>query len=133
MRCQIDSYVVTSLSLMSRIINDHVELISEVDEPLLVDAVNMMTSKNTEVHSTALRFVSQCFVTDSSHLVDVALNMNVLDNYNQLLQSTSTELVKEALWGLSNITAGNEHHTVAFFREEVLFERVLNLADHSHT
>ena len=100
---------------MSRIINDHVELVSEVDELLLVDTINMMTHSNTAIHSNALRFVSQCFVSDNEHLVDVAINMNVLNNYNELLQSTSTELVKETLWGLSNITAGNERHTVAFF------------------
>ena len=75
----------------------------------------------------ALRFVSVCFSTDAVHLIDIALNRDVLTNYQILLCSHSTDLVREALWGLSNITASSKDHVALFFQQEVLIERILTL------
>ena len=77
-------------------------------------AIDLMKSRNSAIHAEALRFVSQCFSTDEPHLIDIALSRDVLTNFKELLGSTSTKTVRETLWGLSNITAGNQDHVNAF-------------------
>jgi len=48
------------------------------------------------------------------------------------MSSTEVTTVREALWGLSNITASTPAHVAAFFDESQLLDRVLTLADHSN-
>lgn len=46
--------------------------------------------------------------------------------------SPSTDLIRETLWGISNITASTLSHIAAFLGEEMLLNRVLVLMTHSN-
>lgn len=90
-----------------------------------------MKVKNAEIHLMALRFVSQCFsANDASTLIDIALAKDVLTNYQILLCSSNVQVVKETLWGISNITASSQSHVNEFFAAQTLTERVLTFTSH---
>ncbi len=93
----------------------------------------MVKDKDSEVHAIALRFLAHCFASDEPRYIDLGLANDVLFSFDQLLGSPSTEIVKETLWGLSNITASNETHAAAFLAEEYLYRKVINMMSHSHS
>jgi hypothetical protein len=103
-----------SLKLLCDMIVAAPELSSGLGVDLFIKIVDMMTHKSSEIHSTASRFVSQCFAGDNTHLIDIAIEKGVFDHYYDLLSASSTDLVKETLWGISNITASSRAHISAF-------------------
>ena len=74
----------------------------------------------------ASRFVSQVFACDSNEVIDIGLENSVLAKYEIILESPQTEVVTEALWGLSNISASSlTAHTEALLAEHSLLVRVI--------
>lgn len=122
-----------SLSLFNKIVMKHPEaVVDQISDTLFSKIVDLMSHKKSSIHQTALRFVSQCFSSESTRLINTGLERGVLQNYQNLLLSTSTALIKESLWGISNITAGTLSHIAAFLNEEMLLNRVLVLMTHSN-
>ena len=75
----------------------------------------------------ALRFISQCFSAEGSeHIIDMALDKDVLTSLQIFLCSQDAQVIKETLWGISNITAGEKRHVDAFFAADILVERVIS-------
>lgn len=90
------------------------ELSSGISEALFLKVVNMMTHKNSEIYSSALRFVANCLSSDNNRLTEIAIDHGIFENLYNLLCSSSTELVTETLWAISNITADSPAHASAF-------------------
>ena len=86
-----------------------------VSEHEMKQMVDFMASRHKDIYPLALRFVSEVYSGNTPHLIDLGIGYGVLQNYESLLQSTEVTLVKESLWGLSNITASNSSHVAAFF------------------
>lgn len=100
---------------------------------MLAILIELMQSRNSDIYSLALRLVSECFAQNTSeNLVEHGLRCQVLERFQDLLSSTEQVTVREALWGLSNVTASNQNHVKAFFDDISLFERVISLASHSN-
>ena len=108
------------------------ELISGVGVELFSKILDMMTHKNSEIHSTAQRFVSQCFAEEDTRLLDIAIEKGVFNHMYDLLSASSTDLVKETLWGISNITASSRAHISAFLEEDMLLQKVMFMMSHSN-
>ena len=73
-----------------------------------------MTHKNSEIYSSALRFVANCLSSDNNRFTEIAIDNGIFENLYNLLCSSSTELVTETLWAISNITADSPAHASAF-------------------
>ena len=110
-----------SLKSLTAFLTKREELVDCVGADLLKQVLKMMKDKDSEVHSTALRFVSHCFSSDDSKNIDLALDEDILATFDELLSSPSTEIIIESLWGLSNVTASNDRHAAAFLQEESLY------------
>ena len=103
-----------SLNLLIEMIHVRTELSSGIGEALFLKVVDMMQHKNSETHSSALRFVASCLSGENTRLVDIAIENGFFENLYILLSSSSTELVTETLWAISNITASSPTHASAF-------------------
>lgn len=65
-------------------------VVTQISEQLFSKVVDLMAHRNVDLHTPATRFVSQCFSSESTHLIDSALERDVLQNYYNLLLSPST-------------------------------------------
>jgi len=65
-------------------------LVNEIRAEVLCTAIDLMRNKSSEVHANALRFVSQVFSSNNSFFIDLALEKDVLRNFDDLLGSPST-------------------------------------------
>ena len=79
-----------SMQLLASILDTHNEIINDVSEELLCSCIDLMKSTNSEIHSKALKFVSECFSQDDPRNIEIGLGRDVLNNYHQLLQSPQT-------------------------------------------
>ena len=91
-----------------------------------------MGSKDSTIYTPALTIVSQCFSLEVPNLIDIGLQRDVLSHYHELLGSSDTTCITEALWGLSNITASTKDHIYRVFMSEDLVDSVLTFMSHSH-
>lgn len=110
-------------------VGDKSEMFAAVIE--LMDG-NSNSASGKDLACMALRFVSQVCSQDNDSLVDLAIQRGVLFHYESLLADNRQNVVKEALWGLSNISAGTEHHLEAFLLHEHLLDKVLGFLSHAN-
>ena len=84
-----------------------------------------MKQKSSEIYPVAQRIVAECLSSDDNSYADIALQEGVLDTFAQLLCASQTQLLKETLWTLSNLTAGTVEQAYAFISHENLVAQVL--------
>ena len=77
------------------------------------------------MYPVAQRIVAECLSSDDSSYADIALQEDVLDTFSQLLCASQTQLLKETLWTLSNLTAGTKEQVYVFICHENLVGQVL--------
>lgn len=73
--------------------------------PLIIQHLG---DKNVKMITPALRTVGNVLAGDDQQ-TQMCLDNNVLYFLELLINSSNSSIVKEALWCLSNITAGNEN------------------------
>ena len=81
LRSNIETCQQQSLKLLGDLVTKHPQEIHQTSETVLVMAIDLMKSRDSEIHANALRFVSQCFSADEPHLIDIALSRDVLSNF----------------------------------------------------
>lgn len=70
--------------------------------------IQHLGAKNVKLITPALRTVGNVLAGDDEQ-TQLCLDYNVLFYLEQLVNASQTSIVKESLWCLSNITAGNEN------------------------
>lgn len=133
MRAPAKQVYASSLKSMTKLLSSRPEAVNSVGPELLSQAVALMKEKDSDVHQNAQQFVSHCFSSSDPKHIDIGLANDVLYCFNELLMSPSTMIIRESLWGLSNITAGTEQQAAAFLAEEDLYRKVINFMSHSHS
>ncbi|CDW81557.1 karyopherin alpha [Stylonychia lemnae] len=86
-----------------------------------------LAEKEIYVYVPALRCIGNMLTSNDSQITDICLWEGVIDRLTSLLFSTNSNLIKESLWALSNITAGTQPQ-VDKFVDSPAFDRVLALA-----
>lgn len=74
----------------------------------------------------ALRCVGNILTTSDPAIIERCLLLGVVDKLTSILYQSNSQLIKEALWGFSNITAGPGSHIEAFINNSA-FDRVVML------
>jgi hypothetical protein len=69
-----------------------------------------MGSKEMAKYIPALRVIGNLLTTSDADKISMMLEYNLLDKINSLMLSTSTNIIKECCWALSNIAAGPPEH-----------------------
>lgn len=106
--------VLKGLTTMSTILSDHCEITTNLGTPLFKELIELMRQKDTEICSLAQRCVNGCLASEQAHFVEIAVNEGIFEIQKQLLCSPSTQLIKETLWGISNIAADTEEQVSKF-------------------
>lgn len=75
--------------------------------PKVIDALGQ---KEHSLFVPALRAVGNILTTNDEDLIDRAIFEEVLDKLLGVLHASNSNLIKEACWALSNITAGPHRH-----------------------
>lgn len=75
---------------------------------VLPTIIQHLGAKNVKLITPALRTVGNVLAGDDEQ-TQLCLNNNVLFFLEQLVNASQASIVKESLWCLSNITAGNEN------------------------
>lgn len=119
----------TSLAALSQFMTDMpMNLIHLITSNEMVEEVlQLLDSKDSKVYSQAVRIAGQMSVSADHTVVDRLIEGGYLEIINKLLGSSSSNLLKEVLWSLSNITAGTQSQVQAFLRYTQLFERIVIL------
>ena len=86
-----------------------------------------LSEKDITIYVPALRTIGNILTSNDHNVVDLCLWEGCLDRLTNILYTTNSNLIKETLWALSNISAGNQSQ-VEKFVESAAFERVLALA-----
>lgn len=76
----------------------------------------------------ALRCIGNFMTTNDCSIIERCLWLGILDKLFQLLFTSSTQMIKEALWVISNITAGPANHVDSVVKSD-LFERICVLTE----
>ena len=70
-----------SLKLLADLVTKYPQEINQTSDDVLIMGIDLMKSRDNEIHANALRFVSQCFSTDDPRMIDIALSRDVLTNF----------------------------------------------------
>jgi len=90
-----------------------------------------MASQDLSLFIPALRVMGNILSSSDPQVIERCLWANVLDKLTNLLYQTNTNVIKESLWGLSNITAGPVSHVERFVESDA-FDRVASLSKNSN-
>ena len=94
----------------------------------MIDQVlTLLDSTDSKVYSQAVRIAGQMSVSADHSVTDRLIDGGYLEIVKKLLGCSSSNLIKEVLWSLSNITAGTQSQVQAFLRDTDLFERIVLL------
>ena len=70
-----------SLKLLADLVTKYPQEINQTSDDVLIMGIDLMKSRDNEIHTNALRFVSQCFSTDDPRMIDIALSRDILTNF----------------------------------------------------
>lgn len=117
--------------LSSNRVMDGMEIISglafERSGAILETMTDMITWKNSTIHTNAVRYTGSILSSESKDIPLKLTLYGVLDKVINVLYSSNNELVKEALWVLSNINSSGPNYCEQFVKSSAM-ERCLNLA-----
>ena len=92
--------------------------------------IHFMNSDLIEEHTPALRAIGNILTSDNQENIDLFIFHQGLQTFNKMMVvDQQLQLMKECMWGLSNITAGSENQIAAFLAEEELVNKVYMLAN----
>jgi len=66
-----------------------------------------LSEKDITIYVPALRTIGNILTSNDHNVVDLCLWEGCLDRLTNILYTTNSNLIKETLWALSNISAGN--------------------------
>lgn len=92
--------------------------------------INYMNSDLIEEHTPALRAIGNILTSDTQENIDLFIFHQGLPTFNKMMVvDQQLQLMKECMWGISNITAGSEGQIAAFLNEDELVNKVYMLAN----
>ncbi len=98
---------------------------------VLPKIVECMGSVDISLFVPALRCIGNILSASDPDIIERCLWVGVLDKLVNLLYQSNSNLIKEALWALSNITAGPVNHIERFVTSDC-FERVLFMTENKN-
>lgn len=102
--------------------------LSELDDQKILDEIltskilyDIINCKKIDQVSIvpSLRIVGN-LLTNNDNIVEYLINYNVLEFLKDILKYEDYQLIREALWALSNITAGSKKHIILILNNEDL-------------
>lgn len=119
--------IVKGLSLLSEISGNEVINILNSKPGLINTMCELLEHPNIEIYKKALRFLGSSLSVDNEAILSQVMDSNLIDKLMQVLFSQCDDVVKEALWTLSNLTANGPSQTMAFARSSTA-NRVIHLS-----
>lgn len=85
-----------------------------------------MDDKDISIFIPALRAMGNILTTNDPRIIERCLWEGVLDKLTNYLFQSNSNIIKEACWAISNITAGPSHHVEKFI-DSGAFDRIIAL------
>jgi hypothetical protein len=79
-----------------------------VDDGILNQIVNLMMQQNRQVFEAAHKLFCTATVTENSAIINHMVEIDSLKVMTEFLNCAREEIIKQTLFGLSNIAADNE-------------------------
>lgn len=95
---------------------------------VLMRIIDKLGASDLSLFVPAVRCVGNILTASDPSIVERCLFCGVLDKLTNILYQSNSNIIKECLWGFSNITAGPSTH-VAKFVESDAFDRILFLCE----
>lgn len=96
---------------------------------VLFQMLQLIKHKNSQISREALQYVGSVLTTENGSIIEFTVNNNVYEILLEQTYSCQSEVIKEALWALSNLTASGPACIQYFLSNELLFDRVLTLCE----
>jgi hypothetical protein len=77
---------------------------------IIAQLITFLGDKDMLKYVPAMRCIGNLLTTNEIDKIELMLEYNLLEKLNSLLHSTSSHIVKECCWALSNIAAGPPEH-----------------------
>ena len=100
----------------------------EIGSTLIAQMSDLLINKDAAIQSHCVRYMGGIMSSEDANIVDKALESNVIDRITNILFQQQPQLVKEALWTLSNIAASRPS---ALIKNSQTIKRIVALADDS--
>ena len=123
--------LVSFLITVQRITDKHVPLIPTIPTGIfLPKIIQAMQSSHSCTYSIAVRCISSILATEDASVIDKALLEGVVQSFYTNLFRQELEVIKEALWGLSNLCCSADNHISYVLENEDLVLRLIGLMSH---
>ena len=122
-----DKITVDVFTALQRIADEHPLLIPGIcADGFLSTIIEMMMSEKELLYKMGVRCCSCILISDDASIIDRALLEGVVPALYKNLYRASSEVMKEALWGLSNLCCSrNKSHISYVLENEELVLRVI--------
>lgn len=110
----------------------HVDLIPLIiEDGVLPKIINLaVDSKNKTIYLPAHELIACLTVTTERDIINYMLELDILTYFTQPLNSVSEELIKQTLFGISNISVDSQAAAGAILTHESLIYRMLTMMMH---
>ena len=102
------------------------------NQQLVIQIVQELSNDDFKVLSPALRAVGNFMLAENNNkIAENFLFHGVLDKFDSLLMNTNVNIIKETLWSLSNLAAGNSENISRLFANDRIISRLAALINNN--
>ncbi len=99
---------------------------------MIIQIVQELSNDDFKVLSPALRAVGNFMSAENNKIAENFLFHGVLDKFDSLLMNTNVKIIKETLWSLSNLAAGNSENISRLFANDRIVSKLAVLINNNY-